>query len=78
VAKQIEVVDVFRPSEQLAQVARQVVKLKQLYGRPLLFWAQLGLESEEARRILSQNDIPYVMNACMRTVHQQRNWESGF
>jgi predicted CoA-binding protein len=73
-AKQIEVVNVFRPSEELAQVASQVVKLKQLYGRPLVFWAQLGLENEDAKRILSENDIPYVMNACMRTLHQQRNW----
>ncbi len=74
-AKQIDVVDVFRPSEELPQVARQTVKLKRLYGRPLVFWAQLGLENEEAKRILSQNDIPYVMNACIRTVHQQGNWE---
>ncbi len=74
-AKQIEVVGVFRPSEELPQVARQVAKLKQLYGGPLVFWAQLGLENEEAKRILSQNGIPYVMNECMRTVYQQTNWE---
>jgi len=69
-AKQIEVVDVFRPSEELPQIAKQVVEMKRLYGRSLVFWAQLGLESEEAKRILAENNIPYVMNACMRATHQ--------
>lgn len=72
-AIKIEVVDVFRPSEELPQVARQVVEMKRRYGRPLVFWAQLGLENEEAKRILGENKIPYVMNACMRTVHKLGN-----
>ncbi len=74
-AKQIEVVDVFRPSEELPQVAQQVVEMRRLHGRPLVFWAQLGLENEEAKRILAENDIPYVMNACMMTTHQRGNRE---
>lgn len=69
-AKRIELVDVFRPSEELLQVARQAIEMKKLYGRPLAFWAQLGLENEEAKRILSKNGIPYVMNACLRVVHR--------
>lgn len=74
-AERIEVVDVFRPSEELPQVARQVVELKRLYGKPLVFWAQLGLENEEAKRILNENGIPYVMNACMRAIHELGNWD---
>lgn len=73
-AKQVEVVDVFRPSEELPKVARQVVEIKRLYGIPLVFWAQLGLENDEAKRILNENKIPYVMNACIRTVHKLGNW----
>ncbi len=72
-AKQIEVVDVFRPSEELPQVARQVVEIKRLHGKHPVFWAQLGLENEEAKRILSENELPYVMNSCMRTVHKLGN-----
>ncbi len=74
-AKQIEVVDVFRPSEELAQIADQVVEMRRRYGRPLVFWSQLGLESEEAKRILAENNIPYVMNACARTEHRQASRE---
>ncbi len=70
VAKQIELVDVFRPSEELPQVAQQTAELKKRYGRQFVFWAQLGLENEEAKRILTNNGIQYVMNECLRTVHR--------
>src|SRR2546426_190241 len=40
------------------------------YGRPFAFWAQLGLENEEAKKMLSKNKVPYVMNACLRVVHK--------
>jgi uncharacterized protein len=69
-AKKIDVVDVFRPSEELPQVAQQVIELRKKYGRPFAFWAQLGLENEEAKKMLSKNNIPYVMNACLRVVHK--------
>ena len=68
-ARQIELVDVFRPSEELPQVAQQVVEMRRRYGRPFVFWAQLGLENEDAKRLLSKNGIHYVMNSCMRVVH---------
>jgi uncharacterized protein len=69
VAKGIEVVQVFRPSEELPEVARQAVDMKKRYGRPFVFWAQLGIENDEAKRILDEGSLPYVMNACMRVVH---------
>lgn len=68
-AKQVEVVEVFRPSEELPEVARQVVEMHKKFGRPFVFWAQTGLESEEAKKVLEESRIPYVMNACMRVVH---------
>jgi predicted CoA-binding protein len=71
IAKTIEIVDVFRPSDQLPEVARQVVEMKQRYGKPNVFWAQLELENEEAKKILSDAKIDYVMNNCVRLVHQQ-------
>jgi predicted CoA-binding protein len=70
VARMIDVVEVFRPSDELPQVALQAVEMKRRYGRPFFFWAQQGLESEEAKRILEKDGIQYVMDACMRTVHQ--------
>lgn len=70
IARKVEIVDVFRPSEELPQVAQQVVDFHRKYGRPFVFWAQLGLENEEAKQILSKNQIPYIMNTCLRIVQR--------
>jgi predicted CoA-binding protein len=70
VAKTVDVVEVFRPSEELPSVAAQVVEMKNQTGRPFVFWSQLGLENEEAKRILATNGVDFVMSACMRTQHQ--------
>ena len=69
-ANKVEIVDVFRPGEELPLVAQQVVDFHRKYGRPFVFWAQLGLENEEAKQILAKNKIPYVMNACLRIVQK--------
>lgn len=66
----VEVVEVFRPSEELAEIARQVVELGKRTKKVPVFWAQLGLENEEAKRILEKGGVPYVMDVCMRTQHQ--------
>ena len=70
-ARRVDIVDVFRPSEEFPDVARQVVAMKERSGRPFVFWGQLGLESDDAKEVLSQADIGYVMDKCMRTEHQQ-------
>jgi uncharacterized protein len=69
-ARTVELVEVFRPSEELPQIAQQVVDMRREYGRPFVFWAQLGLENDEAKQVLSKNEIPYVMNACARVIHR--------
>ena len=70
VGREVDVVEVFRPSDELPQVALQAVEMKKRYGRPLFFWAQKGLENEDAKRILEEGGIRYVMNASMRKVHR--------
>ena len=69
-AGKMEVVDVFRPSEELPEIARQASEMKKRYGRPFVFWAQLGLENEEAKKILAESSVDYVMDKCLRVVHQ--------
>jgi hypothetical protein len=69
-ARTVDVVEVFRPSDELPSVASQVAEMRFKTGRPFVFWAQLGLENDEAKRILQDAGVDYVMNACMRTQHQ--------
>lgn len=63
----IDIVNVFRRSEYLAEVAREFIKTD-----AKVYWAQLGLESQEAETILRQaerNDI--VMNKCIKIEYAQ-------
>ncbi|MGU7877773.1 CoA-binding protein [Streptococcus suis] len=58
----IDIVDVFRRSEFLPEVAQEFIR-----SNAKIFWAQLGLESQEAEKLLRQagrNDI--VMNKCIK------------
>jgi len=68
-AKRVEVVEVFRPSEELPEVARQVAEMKKKTGRPYVFWGQLDLENDEAKRILGEAKVDFVMDKCMRVEH---------
>jgi predicted CoA-binding protein len=66
VPESIDVVDVFRPSAETPDVARDAVKV----GAKVL-WLQEGIESEEAERIASEGGLRVVMNRCMGATHHQ-------
>jgi uncharacterized protein len=68
----IDVVDVFRPSEETPDIARSAVEA----GAKVL-WLQTGIESEEAERIASQAGLKVVMNRCMGETHHQLNLGPG-
>ncbi len=70
-ARKVDVVEVFRPSDDFPDVARQVAKMKEKTGRPFVFWGQLGLENEEAKGILTEAKVDFVMDKCMRVEHQR-------
>ena len=62
IPEQVEVVDVFRPSDEAADIARQAVAI----GAKAL-WLQLGLTSDEARSIAEEAGLDFVENRCMGT-----------
>jgi hypothetical protein len=62
----VDVVDVFRPSEETPDIARSAVKI----GAKVL-WLQEGISSEEAERIASEGGLKVVMNRCMGETHYQ-------
>lgn len=62
----IDVVDVFRPSEETPGIASDALKI----GAKVL-WLQTGIESEEAERIGREGGLEVVMNACMGMTHQR-------
>ena len=60
VPEPVGLVDVFRPSAQTPDVARQAVAV----GATAL-WLQLGIASEEARRIAEDAGLLYVEDRCL-------------
>jgi predicted CoA-binding protein len=70
IARKIDVIDVFRPSEELADIAAQAVELAKRAGKKYVFWAQLGLENETAKELLRKEGFEYIMNSCMMAEHK--------
>ncbi|GAA3705183.1 CoA-binding protein [Gordonia hankookensis] len=66
VPEQVGLVDVFRPAEDAAEVARQAVAA----GATAL-WLQLGISSEEARAIADDAGLLYVEDRCL-IIEQRR------
>lgn len=63
----IDIVNVFRRSEFLPVLAREFVETD-----AKIFWAQLGLESQEAEEILRQaGRDQIVMNRCIKIEYQK-------
>jgi predicted CoA-binding protein len=66
VPEQVGLVDVFRPSEQTPDIARQAVAA----GATAL-WLQLGIASAESRRIAEDAGLLYVEDRCL-VIEQRR------
>jgi predicted CoA-binding protein len=59
----VDIVDVFRPARDAAEIARQAVAV----GARAL-WLQLDIRSAEARRIAEAAGLDYVENECTAVV----------
>ena len=62
---QVDIVDVFRPSKEVPAIAEDVVKI----GAKVL-WLQLGIRSEEAKKLMNFNNIDYIENKCTKMEYQ--------
>ena len=58
---EIEIVDVFRPSEEVIEIAKETVKV----GAKVL-WLQLNISNLEAKKIVEENKIIYIDNKCTK------------
>ena len=66
VPEQVGLVDVFRPSWQAADIARQAVA-----AGATAFWLQLGIASAQARAIAEDAGLLYVEDRCL-IIEQRR------
>ena len=57
----IDIVDVFRPSNEAIKIAQETVDVK-----AKVFWLQLDIKSNEAKKIIEENNIIYIDNKCTK------------
>jgi predicted CoA-binding protein len=62
----IEIVDIFRPSDQILPFVQEAIKKK-----PKVIWLQEGLHNSEAEELARKEGIKVVFNRCMLVEHQR-------
>lgn len=66
ISESIDIVDVFRPSDQVLPVIQEAIKKK-----PKVIWLQEGIHNEEAEELARKAGIKVVFNRCMLAEHQR-------
>ena len=62
----VDIVDVFRPSKEALDIAKDTVTIK-----AKVLWLQLGIRSEEAKKIVEENKIEYIEDKCTKMEYQK-------
>ena len=62
----VDIVDVFRPSEEVLPVVREAIK-----KNPKVIWLQEGIHNPEAEELVRKAGIDVVFNRCMLAEHQR-------
>ena len=62
---QVDIVDVFRPSNEVRAIAEDTIKI----GAKVL-WLQLGIKNDEAKQLVESKNIQYVENKCTKMEYQ--------
>ncbi|HUT82326.1 MAG TPA: CoA-binding protein [Candidatus Bathyarchaeia archaeon] len=60
----VDIVDIFRPSEETPAIVEQAVKLN-----PKLIWLQMDISNEQAKKIAKKHGIKFVMDHCLMMEH---------
>ena len=61
IEQKVDIVDVFRPSEEAEEIAKETIKI----GASVL-WLQLDIQSNKARDLVMKNKIYYIANKCTK------------
>ena len=62
----IDIVYVFRPSNEAATLAEKTIQIG-----AKVFWLQYGIQSDEAEKIIRSKNITYITNRCIKQEYQR-------
>ena len=65
VKEEIDIVDVFRPSNEAEGIAKEAIKK----GTKVL-WLQYGIKNDAAEKIANDAKIKYISNRCIKQDYQ--------
>ncbi len=71
IQKTIDIVDVFRRSEDVPPIVEQAIQLKAKFGRPFVVWMQLGIVNEQAAEAARRAGLVVVMDKCLMVEHHR-------
>jgi len=66
ISNTVDVVNVFRPSNETPEIAKQAIKI----GAKVL-WLQYGIQHNETKKIVESNNITYIANKCIKQEYQR-------
>ena len=61
ISNKIDIINVFRPSIEVVEIAKEAVSVK-----AKVLWLQLDIKNDEAKKIVEANDIIYIENKCTK------------
>jgi len=64
--EQVDIVNVFRKSEDIVPVAEETLKMKH---KPRVFWMQQGIANDEAAKLVGETGIEVVNDLCIKVDH---------
>jgi len=70
--REVDVVDIFRRSEDVPPIVEQAIKLHQSSGHPKAVWMQLGIVNASSVRQAGDVGLLVVMDRCMKIEHARR------
>jgi len=62
----IDIVNVFRPSKEALDIAKDAVDIK-----AKVLWLQLGIKNEQAKKLVIKNKIEYIEDRCTKMEYQK-------
>ncbi|MDB2262892.1 CoA-binding protein [Halorubrum ezzemoulense] len=69
VEEEIDIVDVFRPSEEVPEIAEAVRERHASRGDAGTLWLQLGISHDEAAAAAEEDGIDVVQDRCLKVEH---------
>lgn len=73
----VDMVDIFRPSEEAVDIAKDVIANREEKGIEVL-WMQLSVRNDEAARLAEEGGLVVVMDRCPKIEYARLSGELGW